>query len=85
MDRHEPSSIDDRGHCICLDCNTRIPYPNCMTCLESNCPKCGAVMVMEGSPYHRYVMQHGKVSGETPRAARRVWRWRRREVKESYG
>ena len=47
----------ERGVCVCLDCGTRVSGQHGVTCLEMNCPNCGAVLVRENSPYYRYVMQ----------------------------
>lgn len=59
MDRKEPETRGERRPCICLNCHTRIPYLSWITCLERNCPECGAVMVREGSPYHLYALEQG--------------------------
>lgn len=45
---------DDRGFCVCLECGMRVPGQRGVTCLEVNCPNCGAVLVRENSPYYRY-------------------------------
>lgn len=47
----------DRGSCVCLECGMRVPGQRGVTCLEMNCPNCGAVLVRENSPYYRYVMR----------------------------
>lgn len=59
MDRDEPENMGEGGYCICLECDTRVPHRNWITCLEMNCPVCGAIMVREGSPYHLYALRHG--------------------------
>jgi endogenous inhibitor of DNA gyrase (YacG/DUF329 family) len=61
MSRNEQGCMGGGKFCICLECGTRIPRQNNVTCLESNCPKCNAVMVREGSPYHRYAVQRRRV------------------------
>ena len=48
---------DDRGPCVCLECGMRVPGQRGVTCLEMNCPNCGAVLVRENSPYHEHVMR----------------------------
>ena len=45
---------DDRGFCVCLECGMRVPGQRGVTSLEMSCPNCGAVLVREDSPYHRY-------------------------------
>ena len=59
MDRNERANDGERGYCICLNCHTRVPLQSWITSLEMNCPKCGAIMVHEGSPYHLYSMAQG--------------------------
>ena len=43
--------------CVCLECGARTPRLRTVTCLETKCPKCGAVMVREHSPYHEYALR----------------------------
>ena len=85
MNRHEPREQAEEKCCICLECNTRVPYRNWVTCLEVNCPKCGAIMVREGSPYHEYVLRHGHASVGSSHIVHRLWKRRHRELRESCG
>jgi hypothetical protein len=57
MNRDESHTMGDEGFCICLECNTRVPRRSWITCIERNCPNCGAVMVREGSPYHTFSLE----------------------------
>ncbi len=59
MARNEPEKTSEEGFCICLECDTRLPRRSWITCIERNCPNCGAIMVREGSPYHLYVLDQG--------------------------
>lgn len=59
MARNELERMGDGGFCICLECNTRLPRRSWITCIERNCPNCGAIMVREGSPYHLYALEQG--------------------------
>jgi len=59
MGRNLPESMGEGGCCICLECNTRLPRLSWITCIERNCPECGAIMVREGSPYHLYALEQG--------------------------
>ncbi len=59
MARYNSETSGDEGFCICLECNTRLPRRSWITCIERNCPNCGAIMVREGSPYHLYVLEQG--------------------------
>mgnify|MGYP001787686453 CR=1 FL=1 len=59
MARNEPEKTGEEGFCICLECNSRLPRRRLITCIERNCPNCGAVMVREGSPYHLYALEQG--------------------------
>ena len=71
--------------CVCIECDTRVPHQDWITCYERRCPMCGSAMVMEGSPYHVHLMRHGRDSlGRSP-STHRAWRWRHRQVHESYG
>ncbi len=38
--------------CICPKCSERIRHKAGTPCKEERCPKCGAMMMMEGSPCH---------------------------------
>ena len=59
MDRNDREIAGEARPCICLNCHTRLPYLSGITCLERNCPACGAVMVREGSPYHLFAIEQG--------------------------
>jgi len=59
MVHNESERMGDGGFCICLECNTRLPRRSWITCIERNCPNCGAIMVREGSPYHLYALEQG--------------------------
>ena len=81
MDRHEPEDMGGGNDCICLECNTRVPHRGWITCLEMNCPVCGAIMVREGSPYYLYATQQGvaadgrpDLSSGSPRRGNRIGR-----------
>ena len=45
------------GNCICLKCGAKAPHKPGAPCMKEKCPKCGAVMVREGSEHH---MAHQK-------------------------
>lgn len=47
----------ERRFCVCLECGARTLRLKIVTCLETSCPKCGAVMVREDSPYHKYALR----------------------------
>ena len=57
MVRNEQGGKVDGWFCVCLECSARTPRLKIVTCLETSCPKCGAVTVREGSPYHKYAMR----------------------------
>lgn len=63
MNRNESQSAADKGYCICLECKTRLPHRSWVTCIERNCPACGAIMVREGSPYHLFVQEQELAHG----------------------
>jgi predicted RNA-binding Zn-ribbon protein involved in translation (DUF1610 family) len=45
------------GYCVCLKCGYRIPKQRGVRCMDLHCPKCGAVMVREGSYHHNLYLQ----------------------------
>lgn len=49
-------------NCICNKCGTKIPHTPGVPCREERCPKCGTVMVREGSPHDRWT---NKTKGES--------------------
>jgi hypothetical protein len=61
MAQDERGDGRDKWFCICLECGTSTPRQNLVTCLETNCPTCGAVMVREGSPYYEYAMRRRRL------------------------
>lgn len=65
IDRYERETTCEGGFCICLNCHTRVPYLDGITCLGRNCPECGAIMVLEGSPYHLSALRRGSAFDET--------------------
>jgi hypothetical protein len=66
MKRDESQNIGCEGFCICIECSTRVPRRSWVTCIERNCPNCGAVMVREGSPYHLFLMEQDVAYGGRP-------------------
>jgi len=49
------------GYCICLRCGYRTPKQPGVRCMDMRCPKCGAVLIREGSYHHRrYLEKRGK-------------------------
>lgn len=89
MDRNELESTGDEGFCICLNCHTRVPRQDWITCLERNCPECGAIMVCEGSFYHQFAVELGLAfngySLVPPRRLRNTRLKRRRPVALGHG
>jgi len=79
MIRIEQSGNVERWFCVCLECGTRIPRLKIVTCLETNCPKCGAVMVRENSSYHKYALRRRLATDLRAALARRGIEMRPRE------
>jgi ribosomal protein S27AE len=45
------------GFCICLRCGYRVKKEPGVRCMEIRCPRCGAVMIREGSEHHRLYLE----------------------------
>ncbi len=59
-------SSDNKGFCICVDCNTRIPHLKGKPCREVECPKCGKKMIREGNYHHQlYLQKKGEQDNES--------------------
>jgi hypothetical protein len=75
MNPENSRSENPEGSCICLECNTRIPSQDWILCFERSCPRCGAIMVREKSPYYWYALAkeyiNGKNSDRSPRRAKK--------------
>jgi len=72
MVRNQHGVIGDEGFGICLVCGTRFFYQMVWDMwVETDCPRCGAVMVREGSPYPRYAARRGLAADTRAVSARR--------------
>jgi len=49
-----------KGYCICLKCGYRMPKQRGVRCMDIHCPKCGSVMVREGSYHHQLFLEKKK-------------------------
>jgi len=47
------------GFCICLRCGYKMKKQPGVRCMEIRCPKCGAIMIREGSEHHRLYLEKG--------------------------
>lgn len=57
---NEQGGMGPGGYCICLKCGYRIPKQRGIRCMDMHCPKCGSVMVREGSYHHNLYLQKKK-------------------------
>jgi hypothetical protein len=48
----ERGAIGHGGWCVCVACGHREEHVSGVPCRETRCPKCGKVMLREGSPHH---------------------------------
>jgi len=48
------------GHCVCPKCGERVPHRSGVPCREERCPKCGTVMLREGSYHHKRLKDRSK-------------------------
>lgn len=51
---------DNKGYCICVRCNTRIPHQKGIPCRQNKCPDCGKTLLREGSYHHQLYVQKKK-------------------------
>ncbi len=47
-------------HCICVECNIKMPHQEGVPCRSINCPKCGKSMMREGSYHHQLYLNNKK-------------------------
>ncbi len=48
------------GYCICTKCGYKKEHTKGIPCREERCPKCGSVMVREGSYHHKLIEEKKK-------------------------
>jgi len=51
---------DNKGYCICVRCNTRVPHKKGVPCRQNKCPDCGKIMLREGGYHHNLYLQKKK-------------------------
>jgi ribosomal protein S27AE len=50
-------SMGSGGNCVCGRCGYVKPHVSGVPCKEERCPKCGAVMLREGSYHHQLLVE----------------------------
>lgn len=58
MSSSEREARGSGGWCVCMGCGHREEHRAGMPCREQRCPKCGKVMLREGSTHHAQAMAH---------------------------
>ncbi len=48
------------GYCVCASCGYRKPHQPGVPCMEEKCPKCGKVMLREGSEHYLLALDKKK-------------------------
>ncbi len=51
------------GYCVCASCGYRRPHHQGVPCMEEKCPKCGKVMMREGSEHYMLAIEKKKKQG----------------------
>jgi hypothetical protein len=55
----QTQGMGSEGFCICLRCGYRQAHEAGTPCRSVNCPRCGAVLIREGSAHHQaYLQKH---------------------------
>ena len=58
--------LEQKGFCICVKCDIKIPHYKGQPCRDQNCEKCGAPLMREGSYHHQlYLKKTGETNYET--------------------
>ena len=58
--RTNPNNYGTGGNCICPKCGEIVQHQKGVPCMDTNCPKCNARMVREGSE-HDHSNAHSKL------------------------
>ena len=56
-DHRRRLGMGPKGYCICLRCGYRIEKQPGVRCMDMRCPRCGAVMIREGSEHHKLYLE----------------------------
>lgn len=56
--------MGSQGNCVCLSCGAVKGHQSGKPCKDERCPKCGKVMVREGSEHHLLYLKKQEEKGK---------------------
>lgn len=60
MNNDRQQTMGSGGNCVCMKCGYKAPHKRGIPCKEDRCPKCGAVLLREGSYHHQLAEERKK-------------------------